>query len=192
MDFLIRNGLLYDPAAHRLIRKDVALVEGKIVYPAVNAGSAGYRQIIDASGCLVTPGLIDYHTHYCFRGSENGVNGDAASFCMGITTAVDGGSAGTGNYELYRASIMAMAEVRILNYLLVASGGQSNDQYPENLDPRYLMKERFWISFSGMKTIWWALKRGFPGESWARKWHGNLCSGLWRLLKRQAQGSSSM
>lgn len=37
MDFLIRNGLLYDPAAHRLIRKDVALVEGKIVYPAVNA-----------------------------------------------------------------------------------------------------------------------------------------------------------
>ena len=159
MDFLIRNGLLYDPAAHRLIRKDVALVEGKIVYPAVNAGSAGYRQIIDASGCLVTPGLIDYHTHYCFRGSENGVNGDAASFCMGITTAVDGGSAGTGNYELYRASIMAMAEVRILNYLLVASGGQSNDQYPENLDPRYFDEikildffQRYEDNLVGLKT----------------------------------------
>lgn len=173
MDFLIRNGLLYDPAAHRLIRKDVALVEGKIVYPAVNAGSAGYRQIIDASGCLVTPGLIDYHTHYCFRGSENGVNGDAASFCMGITTAVDGGSAGTGNYELYRASIMAMAEVRILNYLLVASGGQSNDQYPENLDPRYFDEKkildffrRYGDNLVGLKT---RLSRGILGPEMARE-----------------------
>ena len=59
MDFLIRNGLLYDPAAHRLIKKDVALVEGKILYPKADADSAGYRQIIDATGCLVTPGLIE-------------------------------------------------------------------------------------------------------------------------------------
>ena len=111
---------------------------------------------------------------------------------MGITTAVDGGSAGTGNYELYRASIMAMAEVRILNYLLVASGGQSNDQYPENLDPRYFDERKILDFFQRYEDNLVALKRGFPGESWARKWHGNLCSGLWRLLKRQAQGSSSM
>ena len=92
MDFLIKNGQVYDPETHQLIRKNMALVNGKIEYPGEGRDESGYRQVIDARDCLVTPGLIDYHTHYFFRGSENGVNGDAASFCMGITTAVDGGT----------------------------------------------------------------------------------------------------
>ena len=134
MDFLIKNGTLYNPEKHEFSRGDIALKDGKIAAPEAERA---YRQVIDAEGCIVLPGLIDYHVHYYLNATENGVQPDAASFCNGITTAVDGGSCGAGGYEMYRRSTMAMSEVRILNYLLVASGGQACDRYPENLDPKF-------------------------------------------------------
>ena len=139
MDFLIKNGMVYDPSRHEVINKDIAIIDRKISEPIKGYE---YRQVIDAEGCIVTTGLIDYHVHYFFRGSENGVNADASSFCNGITTVVDGGTTGTGSYELYRNTIVSNSEVRILNYLLAASGGQSNDRYPENLDPAYFDEEK--------------------------------------------------
>ncbi len=139
MDFLIKNGLVYDPAQARLERRDVALADGKIARPDPQRN---YRQVIDAEGCIVTTGLIDYHVHYFYRGTENGVNPDANAFCCGITTAVDGGSCGAGSYELYQRTVMASSDVRILNCLLVASGGQATDQYPENLDPAFFDEEK--------------------------------------------------
>ena len=139
MDFLIKNGTVYDPAAHTMAKKDIALVGGRIAAPEEGYP---YRQVIDAEGCIVTCGLIDYHVHYFRGGSENGVNPDANSFCCGITTAVDGGTCGVGSYEFYKSTVVATSQVRLLNYLLVASGGQSNDRYPENLDPRYFDEPR--------------------------------------------------
>ena len=141
MDFLIRNAEIFEPSTGKFSHGDVALVNGKIARhdegTLAHHDGPAYRQEIDASGCIVMPGLIDYHVHYFLHGSENSVNPDASSFCCGITTAVDGGTCGAGTYELYRRSVCAMSEVRILNCLLVASGGQSNNQYPENLDPKF-------------------------------------------------------
>ncbi|MBQ9197090.1 MAG: metallo-dependent hydrolase [Clostridia bacterium] len=145
MDFLIKNGTLYDPARHAFCRGDIALLNGCIAAPREGTD---YRQVIDAEGCIVLPGLIDYHVHYFLNGAENGVQPDAASFCCGVTTAVDGGTCGAGSYELYRRSVMAMSEVRILNYLLVASGGQACDRYPENLDPACFDEDKILSLFS--------------------------------------------
>ena len=146
MDFLIKNAEIFDPTAGKFTHGDIALVNGKIARHDDASHHDGLkktcRQTIDASGCIVMPGLIDYHVHYFLHGSENSVNPDASSFCCGITTAVDGGTCGAGTYELYRRSVCAMSEVRILNCLLVASGGQSNNQYPENLDPKFFDEAR--------------------------------------------------
>lgn len=139
MDFLIQNGNIFDPSTGKTAQGDIAIESGKIAKP--KEGKT-YRQVIDAEGCIVAPGLIDYHVHYFLHGSENGVNADASSFCCGITTGVDGGTCGSGGYEMYRRSVVSMSEVRILNYLLVASGGQSNDRYPENLDPKFFDEEK--------------------------------------------------
>lgn len=135
---LIKNGAIYHPEQHACIREDIAVEDGKIVRPEPGKS---YMEI-DAKGCIVTPGLIDYHVHYFNRGTENGVNPDGASFCCGVTTAVDGGSCGAANYELYRQSVMAHSDVRILNYLLAASGGQVTDQYPERLDAEYIDRDK--------------------------------------------------
>lgn len=138
MDFLIKNGIVYDPAQHNMWKGDIALIGGKIVAPLEKHS---YRQVIDAKGCIVTTGLIDYHVHYMRGASEGGVQADAVSFCSGVTTAVDGGTAGTGLYEHAYRTLVSASQVRFLNDLLVASGGQSNNQYPENLDPD-LMDEK--------------------------------------------------
>lgn len=61
MDFLIQNGLVYDPGEHSMRRRSLALAAGKIARPDA---AAAYGQTVDASGCIVTPGLIDYHVHF--------------------------------------------------------------------------------------------------------------------------------
>ena len=155
MNFLISNGSIFDPAAGTFTQGSIAVEGGKISKPKEGKS---YRQVIDASGCLVLPGLIDYHVHYYLHGSENSVNPDAGSFCCGITTAVDGGTCGAGNYELFRRSILAMSEVRIMSCLLVASGGQSNNSYPENLDPEYFDEGKILELFSNYRDNLTALK----------------------------------
>ncbi|MGL5435631.1 MAG: metallo-dependent hydrolase [Lachnospiraceae bacterium] len=153
--YVIKGGTLYNPRKQKLYRGDLVLENGVII----NGTPTDPYQVIDAAGCIVTTGLIDYHVHYFNYGTENGVNPDAASFPSGVTTAVDGGSCGVANYELYRKSIMSYSEVRILNALLVASGGQITDQYPERIEEEYMDKERIRSFFSrysdnlvGLKT----------------------------------------
>ena len=131
--FVIKGGEIYDPAAQKWEKKDIAIENGMII----SGMPSGEYQVVDASGCKVTTGWIDYHVHYFNHGTENGINPDAASFPCGVTTAVDGGSTGAANYEMYRKSAMAYSDVRILNMLLVGSGGQVTDRYPEHLEKKY-------------------------------------------------------
>lgn len=148
MDFLIQNGLVYDPGEHSMQRRSLALAAGKIARPDA---AAAYGQTVDASGCIVTPGLIDYHVH--FFGCECGVVPESNTFCCGITTAVDGGSAGASLYPLFRSTRLIVSHVRILAQLLVASGGQMTFRYPENLDP---------VCFDEAKIV--ELFRQYPDE----------------------------
>ena len=130
MDFLIKNGTLYEPEVHQLVSKDIAFVDGKIAVPRAEHF---YHQVIDAKGCIVTPGLIDFHVHYW--GVECGVSPDASSFCNGITTAVDAGSTGCSTFPVFYRTDIVNSRVRILSDLLVASGGQTTWKYNENIDP---------------------------------------------------------
>ena len=153
--FVIKGGRVYNPLRGEWTQSDVAVEDGKIIS---GLPQGEYREI-DASDCIVTTGLIDYHVHYFNHGTENGVNPDAASFPCGVTTAVDAGSCGAAHYELYRKTVMAMSDVRIFNMLLMASGGQITDQYPERLEERYFDRkkikalfERYPHNLVGLKT----------------------------------------
>lgn len=138
VDFIVKNGSIYDPE-HQSWKKGDLIIENGVI--ASEAGSSRHY-IIDADQCIVTTGLIDYHVHYFNHGTDNGVNPDAASFPSAVTTAVDAGSTGVSNYQLYRKSVMAYSDVRILNMLLVGSGGQISDQYPENIKACNIDRER--------------------------------------------------
>jgi dihydroorotase len=75
------------------------------------------------SGAIVTPGLIDLHTHVYWGGTSLGI--DAEDFCRrsGVTTAVDTGSAGPGNFAGFRKHVIERSQVRILAYLHVSFAG---------------------------------------------------------------------
>src|SRR5256885_12041193 len=61
-DLLIRGGTLVDPAQSISARRDVAFRGGKVAAVAETlTGEA--TEVIDAAGALVTPRLIDIHTH---------------------------------------------------------------------------------------------------------------------------------
>lgn len=62
-DLLIRNGHVIDPRNGINAVMDVAINGGKIALVASNIAAARARQIADATGAYVTPGLIDIHAH---------------------------------------------------------------------------------------------------------------------------------
>ena len=87
------------------------------------AAAAQAAKRIDASGLFAVPGLIDLHTHVYWGGTSLGI--DAEEFCRisGVTTAVDTGSAGPGNFAGFRKHVIERSAVRILAYLHVSHAG---------------------------------------------------------------------
>mgnify|MGYP001177804387 FL=1 len=131
-DLVIRNGTVLDPANKRDLKADVGIDNGKIV----NVAKEGqFRQTIDASGCLVCPGLIDYHLHLSPL-AEIGVDGELACFPSGVTIAVDCGSAGAATYEGHRPALLS-SKLTAKAFLHVCSAGLATGQYHENPDPRH-------------------------------------------------------
>ncbi len=70
MRTIIKNGLVVDPLAGNVAPKDILVVGGKIAEMGANLSLGGAR-VIDAAGCLVTPGLIDMHVHLREPGFEH-------------------------------------------------------------------------------------------------------------------------
>ncbi|MGA2090943.1 MAG: dihydroorotase [Endomicrobiales bacterium] len=88
MKLLIKNGTVVDPQAKNESVADVLVIDGKIadVKPGIAANGA---QLIDATGKMVVPGLIDIHTHLREPGHEEEetiASGTHAAAHGGVTT----------------------------------------------------------------------------------------------------------
>lgn len=87
---VIRNGHLIDPAAGLDAQKDILLEDGKVAEIAA-AGKLKHAhgvEVIDASGLIVAPGLIDIHVHLREPGQthkETIASGTAAAAAGGFT-----------------------------------------------------------------------------------------------------------
>ena len=62
-DLVIRGGTLVDGTGIPKYRADLAAKDGRVAMIGGKIKPAGAREI-DASGCIVAPGVIDLHTHY--------------------------------------------------------------------------------------------------------------------------------
>ena len=92
-DLIIRNGRVIDPANDLNEIADVGIKDKKIAFVIPHIEERGQEEF-DASGCIVTPGLIDSHVHIYQHVTPLGVNVDETCLARGVTTVVDAGSAG--------------------------------------------------------------------------------------------------
>lgn len=129
---VLKNGRILDPMNGVDMSADL-VVEGDKIYKIGTAEPAVGDNVIDASGCIVTPGLIDHHTHLA-PFAKIGLPAEAVCFASGVTTAVDAGSTGCANYSERRA-FLKYTKLGIKAYLNVCSTGL--DIMPENLNPAH-------------------------------------------------------
>lgn len=122
-DLILRGGHVIDPSQKLDEVTDVAFSGGKVARIGPNLKADSDCDVRKVSGAIVSPGLIDLHTHVYWGGTWLGI--DAEDYCRrsGVTTAVDTGSAGPGIFAGFRKHVIERSKVRILAYLHVSFAG---------------------------------------------------------------------
>lgn len=137
-DILIKNGRVVDTYRNIDEIRDIAIKDRKIV----NAEEVtDANQIFDAANCIVTSGLIDFHTHVFVFSSEIAVSPESQCFPTGVTTVVDAGSAGVANYLSFYAATK-FSKVRQFSYLHASSCGILSLASHEDHDPAHFETEK--------------------------------------------------
>ena len=122
-DTLIKGGHVVDPAGGLSAVSDVAIAAGRIARVAPDLPAAGARRLVDASGRIVTPGLIDIHVHVFDAVAGVSMPADAGSLAHGVTTVVDAGSAGATTFPGFRKYIIEPSATRIYAAINISTIG---------------------------------------------------------------------
>jgi dihydroorotase len=136
-DLLIQGGWVIDPSQGLEADRDVALAEGRVAALAESIPASEARQVINARGLIVTPGLIDVHVHIYEGVSHYGVHADRNCLYKGVTTVVDAGSSGAQTFPGLRQYIIDVSQTRILAYLNLSVLGMISECAGELEDLRY-------------------------------------------------------
>jgi predicted amidohydrolase len=143
IDIRITGGTIVDPARGINGPGDVLIHGRSIASPGASSGEpVPATTTVDASGCLVLPGLIDFHAHLYGGGTESGVYADTALLPMGVTTGVDAGSCGSANYESFARTVVPASRVRLFSFINIAPDGLIVTRLVEELDPRHYDEPR--------------------------------------------------
>ena len=137
-DLIIKGGRVIDPAQNIDGMMDVAVEKGKIANVAANIPNKEAKRVRNAAGKIVTPGLIDAHTHVYEGVVENGVSPDDVGVKQGVTTVVDCGSAGWANFGGFPKYVIPTAKTSVYCLLHIGSFGLSSTPelwYPEEINP---------------------------------------------------------
>ncbi|MXZ91206.1 MAG: amidohydrolase family protein [Chloroflexi bacterium] len=123
-DLVLTGGNLLDPAQGINDEpRDIAFRDGKVAAVANHIDPASATQTVDASGKLVTPGLIDLHGHFYHGGSGSAVHADQNCLGSGVTTGVDAGSSGFLNYGAMRDYVFPAHRTRLIAFLHIGAVG---------------------------------------------------------------------
>ncbi|MYB93846.1 amidohydrolase/deacetylase family metallohydrolase [Candidatus Poribacteria bacterium] len=136
-ELVIKNGTVVDPAQGIHARKDVAFANGRVSAISDEIPTSEAREVLDAAGCFITPGLIDLHVHVFYGVSHFGIEPDPTCLARGATTVVDAGSAGADTFPGFRKYVIDVSDTRILAQLNISSQGMLTQEIGELENPDY-------------------------------------------------------
>lgn len=122
-DLLIRGGEVVDPGSGFGGQLDVAVKDGTIAAVEAGIDPASAAAVVEADGKLVTPGLIDLHTHVFWGSTFWGIEPDPVAARTGVTTWLDVGSAGSYNFPGFRRYTIEAVKSRVYSLLNISSIG---------------------------------------------------------------------
>jgi dihydroorotase len=139
-DFLIKGGRVIDARNSIDAVRDVAIKDGKIAAVAAGIPAAKALKTVDATGLIVTPGLIDIHVHV-FPGEKKNdyAGGDWSVFPDGhtlpscVTTVSDAGSSGWRNFEDFKSRVIDPSKTRVTAFLNIVGAGMGSGAIEQNL-----------------------------------------------------------
>ncbi|MCF2487919.1 amidohydrolase/deacetylase family metallohydrolase [Dyadobacter sp. CY347] len=137
---LIKGGTVIDPKNNLNQIMDVGIFEGKIRKVAKDIDPKEARQVVDAKGMYVTPGLIDIHGHVFFGTEPNHYlsNGlvalppDGFTFRVGVTTIVDAGGAGWDSFSEFKKNVIFNSKTRVLSFLNIVGEGMRGGNWEQD------------------------------------------------------------
>jgi dihydroorotase len=101
-DLVIKGGDVLDPSQSLRAKRDIGIRYGKIEALEADIPAARATRLLDASGKLVMPGLVDLHSHVFPYGSAIGIPADELAAYQCTTTCVSAGDAGANNFAAVR------------------------------------------------------------------------------------------
>ncbi|HET7037588.1 MAG TPA: amidohydrolase/deacetylase family metallohydrolase [Thermomicrobiaceae bacterium] len=122
-DTLIKGGRVVDPGAGLVGDYDVAILRGRVERVEAGIPVEHADEVIDARGQIVTPGLVDLHTHIYWGVTYWGIEADPVAARSGVTTWLDVGSAGAYSFPGFREYIAKPSRARIFALLNLSAIG---------------------------------------------------------------------
>jgi len=130
-DLVIKGGELLDPSQNLRAKRDIGMRFGLIESVEADIPPARALRVLDASGRLVLPGLVDLHSHVYPYGSAIGIPADELVQFQGTTTMVSAGDAGANNFAAFRRYIRGQTRTRLYAFVHIANIGLSGFPEPE-------------------------------------------------------------
>ena len=147
LDLLIQGGRVIDPRNGIDAVMDVGIADGVIAEVAAGIDPARAETVVDATGLVVAPGLIDLHAHV-FWGTQpdqaysdgySAVQPDGFTFRSGVTTVIDLGDAGWRDFVQFKEQVIDRSQTRVLAFLNIVGRGMKGgpiEQDVSDMDPK--------------------------------------------------------
>lgn len=140
-DLVVKGGRVIDPSQSLSAARDIGVSGTKIARVASDIAESDGRHVLNARGKIVTPGLIDVHTHVYDGVAPLGIPADPTCIAKGVTTALDAGSSGAHTFPGLRKYVINVVDTRVYALLNISVVGQStlsdDNPFGELLDLRY-------------------------------------------------------
>ncbi|MBO0732616.1 MAG: amidohydrolase/deacetylase family metallohydrolase [Acidimicrobiaceae bacterium] len=139
-NLVLAGGTVVNPLDGSSQQADVAVADGRVTAIGPSLPTAG-ATVLDCAQHLVTPGLVDAHSHIFAKVSKVGAPPEEAHLQRGVVAVADAGSVGASTFRAFREYVAQPARLRVLSLVNVSVLGLIDFRFGELVNPETLVPE---------------------------------------------------